>query len=223
MPHDRLADNDSGKPDDHGAAPHIDVGIPLILAKQSSGQRDQTVGQRQTDNLIDAGIDALRSAHSRIATGRPDAATQFGSEKQVQHADNCRRCDPQQEQRRRNVHLGKQHRIRPRRNCLIRLTKNLQIDRPQSHLSQNACQNSRNTQSDVQRPRDTPGDQPDQKSTQQRQPRVDVPHDQNRAYGGTGAYGTVHCKVCDIQNPICDIDADCHDTPYQTLRNGTGK
>lgn len=117
MPHDRLADNDSGKPDDHGAATHIDIGIPLILAEQSSGQRDQTVGQRQTDNLIDAGIDTLRPAHSRIATGRPDAATQFGAEKQVQYADNCRRCNPQQEQRRRNVHLGKQHRIRPRRNA----------------------------------------------------------------------------------------------------------
>ena len=58
------------------------------------------------------------------------------------------------------------------------------------------------------------------KSQQKRDGNVASGHGGHNKGGTAGAEGTIDRQVGKIQNPVCDVHTDRHDTPDQTLGNG---
>ena len=146
-----LADDDSGKADNDSAAAGVDIRKALILAVQRTCQRNQAVGQHQTEHLDKINVDALRAAHVRVCAGRTDGAAERGTEEPVQQCDNHNRKDSRNENRVLNSHLLNVAQ-RNKQLVVVRIDRyicffvhNAQVNGEQRQLCQNTGQNRRNT------------------------------------------------------------------------------
>ena len=95
----RLTDDDGSQTDDDGTAAHTHVRKALILRQQRTGQSHQAVGEHQAQHRVEAGVDALGTAHVGVCTGGADAAAQLGAEEPVHDADQNHRNDAHHHQR----------------------------------------------------------------------------------------------------------------------------
>ena len=88
----RQTDNYCRKADNYCASPHIYVRKALILGKESARNCDNTVGDRQSENLVKAYVDTLRTAHCLVITGGLKGKANLGVEEEEedyysQHAE----------------------------------------------------------------------------------------------------------------------------------------
>ena len=94
-----LTDDDRRQTDDDGTAAHVDVREALILRQQAARQRHKAVGDHQAQNDGHIGVDALRTSHVLVGTGRAQGAAKLCAEEPVQHADEERAEDKQHDNR----------------------------------------------------------------------------------------------------------------------------
>ena len=92
-----------------------------------------------------------------------------------------------------------------------------QIDRPQTQLCQNTGQNCRDTQLGVEKACDPTGKHTGHKSHQHSHPYIIARNHHHGTNCTTGAEGTVNSQVGKLQHFVCNIQANGHNTPYQTL------
>ena len=217
-----LPDDHGGQTDDHGAASHVHIGVALILTQQAAGHSHHGVGQRQTDDLHQAGVHALGPAHHGVAAGGAEGAAQLGAEEQDQQGHQHRRPAQQHRQRGGDVHLGQQYVDAAGRQGLVRLAQDLQVHGPEHHLGQDARQNGRDTQQHVEQARHRAGQQAGQHGAQHGDPWAVAREQQHGTHRRAGAEGAVHGQVGNIQNFIGNVNADGHHAPDQALGQRAG-
>ena len=223
-----LADDDSGQTDDDGTTAHADIGKALILAQQCTGQGHQTVGDRQTQHHIEAGVDTLGTAHGGVGTGGADAAAQLGAKEPVQHADDHgadqndhddgvvqgNLLDPAQ---------GDQQVVLVHVDGLVGLAHDLQVDGVEGQLGQDTSQNGRDAHKGVEQTGDKAGGQTGQQGDEERCPDVHAGEQAHNADRAAGAKGTVYGQVSHIQDAVGQVHTNGHDAPDEALRTGTGQ
>ena len=176
--------------------------------------------ERQSDDLAEIGVDALRPAHDGVAAGGPDAAAQLRAEEQVQHRHHQHGGNGQHHQRTGDVHLAEKDVVVPDGQALIGLAHDLQVHGPQGHLGQDACQNGGDAQPDMQQARHDPGQQARRHGAQHRQPQAPAAQQHHGADRRTGTDGAVHRQIGDVQQLIGDVNAHRHYAPDEALSHG---
>lgn len=192
---DDLTDDDGGQANDDGAAPHVDVGKPLILCHKAAGQSHKGVGQAQSDDLGDADVDALCLTHSRIAASGTDGATLFGAEVPVERHDH--NGDEHQGDKDGSGDLpgGEEQGILIHADGQVGHAHDVQVDGVQGDLGQDTGQDGRDAQEGVEQAGDESGSQTGQDGDEQGggdRPAVENEHHGDGAAGGEAAvYGQV--------------------------------
>ncbi len=217
-----LSDNDSRKTDNYCALTHLDVGKALILREECARKCNESVRDHNSENLVEACVDALRAAHILIDSGCTDRASHLGSEKPIKNGDQNDQhhtngnyrvmerkfLDPTQ--RNEQIRLIYVYR-------LIRLAHNFEVDRVKRKLCQDTRKNGWNSHKGVQksgyRSREKSRDEC-RKHSKPQVASVQYQHYRNRAARCKGA---VNSKVGDVENTVSYVNSYRHNAPYKSL------
>ena len=210
---DDLADDDRRQTNDDSTTAHVDVGEALILGQQTAGQRDQAVGDHQAQHLGNVGVDALGTGHVLVSAGGTQRAAQLSAKEPVQHSDQHRAEDDQDQDGVIEGHIA-DITGRDQQAVLIHAdgqvgfaaaraeTHNAEIDRIQRQLGQNTGQNSRDAAGRVEQARNKARQHTCCRSRQQGQPhRRPVKH-HNNADRTAGTERAVDRQIGHIQDAV---------------------
>ena len=89
--------------DDDGAAAHVDICKALILAHQTAGERDDAVGNGESQDLHVVDVNAERTAHGGVVAGGTEGGALFGPEVPVEHGHQRDRYDRRSQDGKRDI------------------------------------------------------------------------------------------------------------------------
>ena len=98
-----------------------------------------------------------------------------------------------------------------------------QVDRPQTQLGENTGENGGNAALGMEKAGDQTGKTAGDECAQHGNPEAPAVYDHHNTDHTAGTEGAVHRQIGKVQNPVGDVQPDCHDAPDQSLRDSTGQ
>ena len=195
------------------------------MGNQSTGKRNQTVRDQQAENDHDVGVNALCTGHLRIAAGGSNSSTENCSEEPVHDRpyDNCGNQAHNQggNDRRNTEEIFSQ---REDSFCAeqrdVRFAHDHEINGVKTDHGQNAGKQCGDLEFGGQKCGDRTADAAGNQRNQHGEPNGVAGVDQGGGDGSTERKRAFNGQVRDIQDAEGKEDAEGHDGPQQTLRNG---
>ena len=218
------ARNDNGcQTDNDGTTPHVYVCIALILRIQTACKRNQTIGYHKPQNLHCIGIDALCARHFFIIARCTEGTTHFCTEEAIHQRDDYNTENRGNNDCTMDISQAENQIIFIYADCLIGFTQNTHIDRIQTQLGQDTCQNTGDTQSHMEDTCYHACQHTDNRSRYQSNRYIMPGKHHHNCNGAACRNAAVYGHIRKIQYLKGDVNADGKNTPNQPLGDGARK